>query len=208
MKEGQEQIFFATGETREQILRSPHLEAFKAKATRCCCSPTRSTSVGGRGERVRRQTAAVGRQGRVDLDSRRKRPLTRRARGAVKGLRRPADVVAGDVGRARQGSAVVHPPDGFTGLPDHRRIRHHAGARALVPSSGQDVPNAKRILELNAGHRSSPVCAKHTRTVATILRSLRLRNCFTATALLAEGGALEDPARFAELLADRLTRTV
>ena len=28
------------------------------------------------------------------------------------------------------------------------------------------------------------------------------------TALLAEGGALDDPARFAELLADRLTRTV
>ena len=28
------------------------------------------------------------------------------------------------------------------------------------------------------------------------------------TALLAEGGALEDPARFAELLADRLARTV
>lgn len=28
------------------------------------------------------------------------------------------------------------------------------------------------------------------------------------TALLAEGGELEDPARFAELLADRLTRTV
>jgi len=28
------------------------------------------------------------------------------------------------------------------------------------------------------------------------------------TALLAEGGALEDPARFAGLLADRLARTV
>src|SRR6201988_1088736 len=31
MKEGQEQIFYATGETRQQILKSPHLEAFKAK---------------------------------------------------------------------------------------------------------------------------------------------------------------------------------
>jgi molecular chaperone HtpG len=28
------------------------------------------------------------------------------------------------------------------------------------------------------------------------------------TALLAEGGALDDPAKFAALLADRLTRTV
>src|SRR6185312_1581578 len=31
MKEGQEQLFFATGESRQQLLNSPHLEAFKAK---------------------------------------------------------------------------------------------------------------------------------------------------------------------------------
>ncbi len=31
MKDGQEQIFYATGESREQVLRSPHLEAFQAK---------------------------------------------------------------------------------------------------------------------------------------------------------------------------------
>src|SRR6202008_2626987 len=31
MKEGQQQIFYATGESRQQIMNSPHLEAFKAK---------------------------------------------------------------------------------------------------------------------------------------------------------------------------------
>lgn len=31
MKDGQEQIFYATGESRQQLLKSPHLEAFKAK---------------------------------------------------------------------------------------------------------------------------------------------------------------------------------
>src|SRR6476659_6017353 len=31
MKDGQTQIFYATGESRQQILKSPHLEAFKAK---------------------------------------------------------------------------------------------------------------------------------------------------------------------------------
>ena len=31
MTEGQNQIFYATGETRQQILKSPHLEVFKAK---------------------------------------------------------------------------------------------------------------------------------------------------------------------------------
>src|ERR1700753_4157971 len=31
MKDGQQQIFYATGESRQQILNSPHLEAFKAQ---------------------------------------------------------------------------------------------------------------------------------------------------------------------------------
>jgi molecular chaperone HtpG len=31
MKDGHEQIFYATGQSREQLLKSPHLEAFKAK---------------------------------------------------------------------------------------------------------------------------------------------------------------------------------
>ena len=31
MKDGQKQIFYATGETRQHILKSPHLEAFKAR---------------------------------------------------------------------------------------------------------------------------------------------------------------------------------
>jgi molecular chaperone HtpG len=31
MKDGEEQIFYATGQSREQLLKSPHLEAFKAK---------------------------------------------------------------------------------------------------------------------------------------------------------------------------------
>ena len=46
MKESQQQIFYATGESREQLLKSPHLEAFKPRALRCCCSPIRSTRCG------------------------------------------------------------------------------------------------------------------------------------------------------------------
>ena len=31
MKDGQEQIYYVTGESRQQIVKSPHMEAFKAK---------------------------------------------------------------------------------------------------------------------------------------------------------------------------------
>ena len=78
----------------------------------------------------------------------------------------------------------------------------------LYRASGQDVPVDKRILELNPKHplvtglRDAHKDRTDDPTVAETAELLY------GTALLAEGGALEDPARFAELLADRLTRTV
>ena len=65
MKDGQEQIFYATGESREQLLKSPHLEAFKAKGYEVLLltDPVDEIWVGSV-HRVRRQTAAVGSQGR------------------------------------------------------------------------------------------------------------------------------------------------
>jgi molecular chaperone HtpG len=81
----------------------------------------------------------------------------------------------------------------------------------LYRATGQDVPVGKRILELNPGHplvtglRDAHRKADDdaARTVAAETAEL-----LYGTALLAEGGALEDPARFAELLADRLARTI
>ena len=35
MKDGQEQIYYLTGEIEGTVERSPHMEAFKAKGSRC-----------------------------------------------------------------------------------------------------------------------------------------------------------------------------
>jgi molecular chaperone HtpG len=78
----------------------------------------------------------------------------------------------------------------------------------LYQASGQDVPVDKRTLELNPNHplvtglRQARADRPEDASVAETAELLY------GTALLAEGGALEDPARFAELLADRLARTV
>lgn len=78
----------------------------------------------------------------------------------------------------------------------------------LYQASGQDVPVGKRTLELNPNHplvtglRQAHADRPDDATVAETAELLY------GTALLAEGGALEDPARFAELLADRLARTL
>ena len=81
----------------------------------------------------------------------------------------------------------------------------------MYRASGQVVPVGKRILELNPSHplvtglRQAQKNADDDAALAEVTETAEL---LYGTALLAEGGALEDPARFAELLADRLARTV
>ena len=78
----------------------------------------------------------------------------------------------------------------------------------MYRASGQPVPVEKRILELNPNHplvvglrqaHSSRGADEELTGTAELLYG---------TALLAEGGVLEDPARFAGLLTERLTRSV
>ena len=79
----------------------------------------------------------------------------------------------------------------------------------MYRASGQEVPVGKRILELNPNHplvTGLRQAHKSARDDAGPLAETA--ELLYGTALLAEGGALEDPARFAELLADRLARTV
>jgi molecular chaperone HtpG len=73
---------------------------------------------------------------------------------------------------------------------------------------GQDGPRTKRILELNPDHPLvTGLRAAHERQSddAALPETAEL---LYGTALLAEGGELTDPARFARLLADRLARTL
>ena len=78
----------------------------------------------------------------------------------------------------------------------------------MYRASGQEVPVGKRILELNPDHplvtglRDARAAADPSDSLAETAELLY------GTALLAEGGVLDDPARFAALLADRLARTV
>ena len=78
----------------------------------------------------------------------------------------------------------------------------------MYRASGQEVPVGKRILELNPDHplvtglRDARAAAEPSDSLAETAELLY------GTALLAEGGVLDDPARFAALLADRLARTV
>jgi molecular chaperone HtpG len=84
----------------------------------------------------------------------------------------------------------------------------------MYRANGQNIPVEKRTLELNPNHplviglRDAQKNAGEDADDARLERVTETAELLYGTALLAEGGALEDPARFAGLLADRLARTV
>src|SRR6516162_4574662 len=211
MKEGQEQIFYATGETRQQILKSPHLEAFKAKGYEVLVltDPVDEVWVGNVTEFDGKPLQSVA-KGEVDLGSEEDESEAEREEQQKEFADLLAwlkETLSEHVKEVRLSSRLTESPaclitDAFGMTPALAR---------MYRASGQPVPVGKRILELNPNHplviglRDAQKKADNDTALTVVAETAEL---LYGTALLAEGGALEDPARFAELLADRLARTV
>ncbi|ORW32600.1 molecular chaperone HtpG [Mycobacterium paraense] len=211
MKEGQQQIFYATGESRQQLIKSPHLEAFKAKGYEVLLltDPVDEVWVGVVDEFDGKPLQSVAR-GEVDLDSDEDKSDAEREEQEKEFADLLAwlkETLSEHVKDVRLSTRLTESPaclitDAFGITPTLAR---------LYRATGQDVPVGKRILELNPSHplvtglrdahRKADDDAARTSAAETA-------ELLYGTALLAEGGALEDPARFAELLADRLARTI
>lgn len=208
MKDGQTQIFYATGETRQQILKSPHLEAFKAKGYEVLLltDPVDEVWVGTVTEFDGKPLQSIA-KGEVDLsaegdESEAEREEQQKEFADL--LAWMKDTLADHVKEVRLSTRLTDSPaclitDAFGITPALAR---------LYRASGQDIPVGKRILELNPNHPLvTGLCQAHQDRSddPSIAETAEL---LYGTALLAEGGALDDPARFAEMLADRLARTV
>ncbi|MHA7652377.1 molecular chaperone HtpG [Mycobacterium sp. ML4] len=208
MKEGQTQIFYATGASRQLLEKSPHLEAFKAKGYEVLLltDPVDEVWVGAVNEFDGKQLQSVA-KGEVDLDSDEETSAAEREeqqKDFADLLSWLKETLSEHVKEVRLSTRLTDSPaclitDAFGMTPTLAR---------LYQASGQDVPIGKRTLELNPNHplvtglRQAHADRPDDTSVAETAELLY------GTALLAEGGVLEDPARFAELLADRLTRTV
>jgi molecular chaperone HtpG len=78
----------------------------------------------------------------------------------------------------------------------------------MYRAMGQQIPQVKRILELNPAHPLvTGLRAAHERD-AHDASLVEVAELIYGMALLAEGGELSDPARFTRTLADRLARTL
>ena len=214
MKDGQQQIFYATGESRQQILNSPHLEAFKAKGYEVLLLTDTVDEIwlGSVTEFDGKPLQSVA-KGEVDLDTEEEKTAheaerKEREKDFADLLTWLKETLSEHVKEVRLSTRLTESPaclitDAFGITPTLAR---------MYRASGQDVPVEKRTLELNPDHplvtglqQAHKDRADDAAKLAEVAETAEL---LYGTALLAEGGTPEDPARFAELLADRLARTV
>jgi molecular chaperone HtpG len=214
MKDGQQQIFYATGESRQQIMSSPHLEAFKAKGYEVLLltDTVDEIWVGSVSEFDGKPLQSVA-KGDVDLDTEDEKSAHEAERKEQEKdfadlLAWLKETLSEHVKEVRLSSRLTESPaclitDAFGITPTLARIYR---------ASGQDVPVGKRTLELNPNHplvtglqQAHKDRADDAEALAKVAETAEL---LYGTALLAEGGAPDDPARFAELLAQRLARTI
>ncbi|MFI8932303.1 molecular chaperone HtpG [Streptomyces sp. NPDC053474] len=203
MKDGQDKIYFMTGESRAQVENSPHLEAFRAKEYEVLLltDPVDEIWVEGVREYDGKEFQSVTR-GAVDLPA--DEELSEEESGTYAPLLGWLKETLDDVKDVRLTTRLTSSPACLV-----------SDAEGLTPTlekmykaMGQEVPPVKRILELNPEHPlvTGLKAAHEQRADAPELTETA--ELLYGTALLAEGGDLADPARFAKLLADRLARTV
>ena len=190
MKDGQNDIYYVTGESRSMIENSPHMEAFRAKGYEVLLltDPVDEVWV----ERSASSTAS-----RCSRSPRARSTWTARRRGrragagaAAQGLRRPADLAGEQLAERGQGGAALLPADHLAGLHRRRRRRPHPDAGEHVPGDGpgaapgQADPGAQP--DPPAGHRAAHGPRRSART-AVLAETAEL---LYGMALLAEGGEL------------------
>jgi molecular chaperone HtpG len=205
MKEGQTEIYYLTGETRSQVENSPHMEAFRAQGYEVLLltDPVDEIWVEAVPDYEGKKLQSIAR-GAVDLPSAAEDKDEAQEGDFAPLLGFLKETLSEQVKEVRLSHRLTTSPACLVSDADDITPTLEKMYRAM----GQEVPPVKRILELNPAH---PLVGGLRTAYADRADDPALpetAELLYGTALLAEGGDLPDPARFAKLLADRLARTV
>ncbi|WP_439028941.1 molecular chaperone HtpG [Gordonia terrae] len=205
MKSGQDTIYYMTGESRQQIVNSPHMEAFRAKGIEVLIlsDPVDEMWVSAGAEFDGKTFQSIA-KGAVDLDAddddaddSSKEEQNKTYADLLSWL---TTTLSDDVSETRLSSRLTESAaclvgDTFSMSPQLEK---------LYRASGQEFPKSKRALELNPDHplvgalNKAYAAGEHEQLVPTA-------KLIYGMAVIAEGGELDDPAEFAKILAGRLT---
>ena len=210
MKEGQQHIYYMTGESRQIIESSPHMEALRAKGFEVLLltDPIDEMWVESVHEFDGTRLQSIA-KGQVDLDTEEEKKAAESERDQQKRdfaalLSWMTTTLQEHVKEVRLSSRLTTSPACIVGDAHDVTPTLEKMYRAM----GQDVPQIKRILELNPTHPLVSGLQKAYSERKDDTGLAETAELLYGMALLAEGGELIDPARFIRLLADRLARTL
>jgi len=210
MKEGQQHIFYMTGESRSGIESSPHMEAFQAKGFEVLLltDPVDEVWVQAVPEFEGRQLRSIA-KGEVDLDTDEEKKEVEAEREKQQQdfaqlLTWMTASLAEQVKEVRLSSRLTVSPACIVGDTNDVTPALENMYRAM----GQEIPRTKRILELNPGHPLVSGLRKAHGEREGDTGLAETAELLYAMALLAEGGELSDPSRFIKLVADRVERAL
>jgi len=206
MAEGQQHIYYLTGESRATIESSPHLEAFHAKGFEVLVltDPIDEMWVNAVPGFDGKQFQSIA-KGQVDLDTdEEKSTAEARQQDFADLLAWMTTALSDHVKEVRLSSRLTTSPACIVGDTHDLSPTLEKMYRAM----GQELPQIKRILELNPTHPlvtrlHNAYGEREDRT--SLSETVEL---LYGMALLAEGGELTDPSRFIRLLSDRLESTL
>ena len=213
MKDGQDAIYHLTGENRQMVENSPHMEAFTAKGYEVLILTDPVDEVwtdqvpAFDGHRF--QSIA---KGQVDLDQDTEAQASDEAK-AEKAQREQdfgplvawlRTTLAEQVKQVRLSSRLTTSAACLVGEANDLTPTLEKMYRAM----GQELPPVKRILEINPTHPLIAALHKAHGADADDPALADIAELVHGSALVAEGGDLPDPARFTRLLTDHLTRAL
>jgi molecular chaperone HtpG len=206
MKEGQTDIFYLTGESRSIIEHSPHMEAFRAKGYEVLIltDPVDEVWVERVGQFDGKTLRSIA-KGQVDLETEEEKKSAETAREDFAGLLSwMTTKLADHVTEVRLSTRLTTSPACIVGNANDLTPTLEKMYRAM----GQDLPQIKRILELNPTHPLVTALRKAHEQGGDDEGNTELAELLYGMALLAEGGELTDPSRFTQQIANRLARTL
>lgn len=202
MKPGQEAVYFMTGESRATLENSPHLEAFRDKGYEVLLLTDRVDEVWTQSvfEFEGKKFQSVG-KGAVELGSEEEKKQAEEDRKQKQEthaslLEFLKNTLEGHVKEVRLSSRLTNSPACLVGDSGDMSPQ----LEALLKAAGQDVPDVKRILELNPNH---PLLERLQGIYDANREDERLGDyarLVYGQAVLAEGGQPPEPAEFSKLV--------
>jgi len=208
MPEGQKEIYFITGTSREMVANSPHLEGFRSKGYEVLylTDPVDEWVVQALTEYDSKKLKAVDR-GDIELDSEdekkekeeKKKETQEQYKGVLEFIQ---EKLSEEVKEVRLSSRLTE--SACCLVADEYGM--NANMERIMKAMNQDVPKSKRILELNPVHPIMQVLGKMYAADKADAKLADYCELLLDQALLTEGSPIKDPLKFTKLISELMVK--